>query len=303
MLLFQSISLLFFLLFLTAVSSLNKNIHVFFALGYENEHENGQYLQWNHPILPHHLSTVSAQYPQIGTNHSPPSILHSTYYPLKGPYSSKSYETLLQQFNEINIGSCSIVVLSWWGRDHSSSDNIYAGPIDNAVKDLMKAADDHGQIKVIFHLEAYSGRSIDSIYDNIHYLIDSYSHYESFYLDDSMRIPMFYISHFSEIPSHDWLRLLSNQGDLSVRNTTYDAFFIGLWHSSDHGVALRDSGFDGAYTYYASDGASYGATSDNWGHICEFCRDSDMMCILSVGPGYNDTGIRPWNKSSIRARE
>jgi acyl-CoA synthetase (AMP-forming)/AMP-acid ligase II len=62
----------------------------------------------------------------------------------------------------------------------------------------------------------------------------------------------------------EWARLLAPGGDLSVRGAPADAHFIGLWLERGHGSELRAGGFDGAYTYFAADGFSYGASSQHW---------------------------------------
>lgn len=57
------------------------------------------------------------------------------------------------------------------------------------------------------------------------------------------------------------------------------------------------------YTYFAADGFSYGSTSRNWPRMCSFARSAGMVCTLSVGPGYQDDKIRPWNGHNTRARQ
>lgn len=37
--------------------------------------------------------------------------------------------------------------------------------------------------------------------------------------------------------------------------------------------------------------------------MCRFAHEKGMTCSLSVGPGYNDEKIRPWNRATSRSRE
>ena len=37
--------------------------------------------------------------------------------------------------------------------------------------------------------------------------------------------------------------------------------------------------------------------------MASFAKNHDMLFVASVGPGYNDTGIRPWNKHNTKARD
>ena len=63
-----------------------------------------------------------------------------------------------------------------------------------------------------------------------------------------------------------------------------------------------DSGFDAAYTYFASDGFTYGSTISNWPTMARFAATHHLLFIPSVGPGYDDSKIRPWNKRNSKAR-
>ena len=62
------------------------------------------------------------------------------------------------------------------------------------------------------------------------------------------------------------------------------------------------AGFDGFYTYFASDGFSFGSTSSNWKRMCEYAHENEILCTLSVGPGYQDDKIRPWNSHNTKPR-
>lgn len=68
-------------------------------------------------MLPHWTENVNKQYAtKIGKRHSPPERLHSPYYPLKGPYSSRNAKTMSQQFEEMVQAGGSVAVISWWGQ-------------------------------------------------------------------------------------------------------------------------------------------------------------------------------------------
>jgi hypothetical protein len=77
---------------------------------------------------------------------------------------------------------------------------------------------------------------------------------------------------------------------------------IGLWLQHEHGRDLKEAGFDGIYSYFASESFSYGSSTSNWRSMCQFCHKFELLCVLSVGPGYNDSLIRPWNDHNSRAR-
>ena len=46
-----------------------------------------------------------------------------------------------------------------------------------------------------------------------------------------------------------------------------------------------EGGFDGFYTYFASDEVSYGSSRSNWPRLNSFAEDNNLIFIASVGPG------------------
>lgn len=87
-----------------------------------------------------------------------------------------------------------------------------------------------------------------------------------------------------------------------VRGTELDGIFVGLWLEGGHGRELASAGFDAAYTYFASTGFVWGSTPAHWKRMCEQAAGLGIGCILSVGPGYADEGIRPWNGHNSKPR-
>ena len=61
--------------------------------------------------------------------------------------------------------------------------------------------------------------------------------------------------------------------------------------------------FDGFYTYFATDGFTQGSTVSSWNQLNAFAKQNNKIFIPSVGPGYSDTRIRPWNTANQRGRE
>jgi hypothetical protein len=44
-------------------------------------------------------------------------------------------------------------------------------------------------------------------------------------------------------------------------------------------------GFDGFYTYFASDGFVFGSSRGNWPSMVNFAKQHGMLSSISVGPG------------------
>jgi glycoprotein endo-alpha-1,2-mannosidase len=114
---------------------------------------------------------------------------------------------------------------------------------------------------------------------------------------------MFFVYDSYLTPASDWADLLSPNGKGTIRNTKYDSAVIGLWVKKNDGEFMTEGCFDGVYTYFASDGFVYGSTTKNWPTMAKFARENKLLFIPSVGPGYVDTRIRPWNGGTTRLRD
>lgn len=307
----------------TTSSSSKHPVHAFYYLWYGNPQHDGEYKHWNHEVLPHWEARINQRYPNIGKRFQPPSLLHSPFYPLAGPYSSSDRTTIFQHFHDALHANIEVLVVSWWGRrDQTYATDTQGVNTDMAFEKLLEAAEDFNQqqtssdannkqIYIAFHLEPYRTRSIESIYEDIQYLVKTYGHFQCLYRLPSTRTNtahetgslVYYVYDSYHIPAYQWGRLLKSEGDLSIRGTSFDAVFIGLWLQSQDGRELHSGGFDGMYSYFASEGFSYGSTCRMWKSMCEYAHKQDMYCSLSVGPGYDDSLIRPWNAFNAKDRQ
>lgn len=79
---------------------------------------------------------------------------------------------------------------------------------------------------------------------------------------------------------------------------------IGLFVQNGDCKNLVDSGFNGFYTYFAAQGFVYSSTIQNWNALktCASMMQSPSLFIPSVGPGYDDSPVRPWNKKNTKPR-
>lgn len=58
----------------------------------------------------------------------------------------------------------------------------------------------------------------------------------------------------------------------------------------------------GFYTYFSSNGCSYGSSWKNWKALEEFAEKNQLLFFPTVSPGYIDTKVRPWNTALTRHR-
>ena len=92
-------------------------------------------------------------------------------------------------------------------------------------------------------------------------------------------------------------------GERSIRGTASDAFVVCLFVERAHEAYLsRAVGFDAFYTYFASDGFTYGSSTANWAQLVAMAARHGIEFIPSVGPGYIDTQVRPWNGQTTQPR-
>lgn len=158
--------------------------------------------------------------------------------------------------------------------------------------------------QIAFHIEPYDHRNGETLEKVVKFIIDKYGNHSAFYRTDfhGRQLPVYYIYDSYQIDSALWRDALKVGGKHSIRNTKYDGIFLGLLVESLHFNHLEKSGFDGFYTYFVTNGFSYGSTWRNWIVLERKARKSNLIFVPSIGPGYLDTRVRPWNGRNTRLR-
>ncbi len=285
--------LCFFLLFLSCSSTeedkaaeVTDKIHTFYYGWYGSPEKDGQYAHWDHSILPHWSDTTwdhAGSFPggdDIGAN----------FYPELGCYSSNDPKVISQHFKWMKQAGIGVCVLSWIGKNSFT---------DKSVPDYLKTGQEHG-IDIAFHIEPFY-ETIQEFRESVEYLHAQYGEHPAVFRSKGKMV--YYVYDSYKLPDEEWEKVLTSKGNSSLRNTPSDAIFIGLWVKENEGEFLKRSGFDGFYTYFASEGFVYGSTTSNWSYLSDFATKNDMLFIPCVGPGYEDTRIRPWNDSNTKKRE
>lgn len=263
----------------------NDKVHIFYYNWYGNPQKDGKYYHWEHDILPHWSDTTwnnAGKFPgkdNIGAN----------YYPELGTYSSNDPELIRKHMKMIQQSGVGVLVITWWGK------NSYE---DKSIKTYLNIAEDYG-LKVTLHIEPFY-QTIEEFKAQLEYIITQYGNSSALYKVNNK--PFLYVYDSYKIEAKEWQKLLNPKGELSIRNSKLDAILIGLWVEKDHGNFIITSGFDGFYTYFASNGFVYGSTAENWKSMANFAKNNQLLFIPCAGPGYIDTRIRPWNTANTRAR-
>lgn len=300
--------------------SLLKRVHAFYYLWYGNPDTDGKWIHWDHHLLPHWTEVVRARYPK-DVRYIPPEDAHSPYFPSRGLYSSRDPLVTRSHFDDMREHGIGVAVISWWGRPEVSKGDSQ-GVVTDALTQLVLDTAQQAGIKVALHLEPYEGRSAEMVRQDLEYLHHMYGAHPALLRiptssghiedgggqqaaeagDEAGGRPLYYVYDSYHIPVEQWQRLLTPAGDLSIRDTAVDVFAIGLWLEGHHGRDLAAAGFDGAYSYFATDGFSAGSTTARWPDMARFARENGLSLSLSVSPGYDDSKIRPWNAHNKRDR-
>ena len=284
------------------VSPTSSLVSAFLYGWYATPSTDGRWSHWNHSLLPHWTASVRERYPEASWR--PPADLHSPFYPLGGPYSSADVAHLRGQLAAMRGAGIDAAVVSWWGRAGVSSGDSQGVRTEAFLARVFAAADAAAvaAVRVAPHLEPYAGRDAASVRADIAALSAAHGASPSWLRVGGRRVFFVYDSY--HLPPAEWARLLSPGGDLTVRgDAALDGFFIGLWLERDHGADLAAGFFDGAYTYFASAGFSFGSTPAHWPAMRAEADAAGLLFVPCVGPGYDDTRIRPWNAAATRARE
>ncbi|KAK6636794.1 hypothetical protein RUM43_010457 [Polyplax serrata] len=280
------------------VVPVNKNIHIFYYAWYENEAVDGAWQHWNHEYLKNWRQNDKKVYPT--GRHKPPDDIGSNFYPKLGCYSSRDQNVLnthMRQIRDVGVG---VLIVSWYPPGMSdgpskSSDTVFRQLLDTAEK---------FQLKVSPHVEPYVGRNPLNFLQHLKYFTKTYGSHPALYRMKrrNRNLIVYYVYDSYRTPAFAWKELLATNGNISVRGTEEDGIFLGLLVDASHKVEIKRARFDGFYTYFATNGFSYGSTWKNWKTLAAMARQQDLIFVPSVGPGYVDTRIRPWNSANTRHR-
>lgn len=274
------------LLLPVAPAAPERNVHAFYYTWYGTPEHDGGWVHWDHP--------VAARTPEQERECNPPGEIGANFYPEIGLYSSNDPEAVAMHMAHLRQAGVGVVAATWWGKGDYT---------DRALPVLFGEAAKAG-IQVSFHIEPFRGRDGPGFHEALVYLLDTWGDHPALYRDPVRgHRPMVYLYDSYKTPAREWARVLTPEGDLSVRGTSRDVLAIGLWVEEDEAEFMRAGGFDGFYTYFATNGFTYGSTWSNWPSLATIAEENDWIFIPSVGPGYEDRRIRPWNGGNSRARE
>ena len=178
-----------------------------------------------------------------------PADIASSFYPARGLYSSSNPAIVRAQMREISAAGVQEVVSSWWG---------WGSAEDVRLPLVVKEANAAG-LSVAVHLEPYPGRTITTVEADIDHL-------------RSLGITRIYVYRPFDIDASDW-------ADLRTREPG-----IQLFAQTTLAGKAAAAKFDGIYTY---DVLLWGG--DSFSRLCSQAHRVGLLCLPSVGPGYDAT--------------
>jgi len=263
----------------------SNRVMAFYYPWYGNPATDGRYANWNHAVAVRNEPPRS--YPageDIGAN----------FYPALGCYSANDPQVIRAHCDQLRRAGIGVLCVSWWGRDTFT---------DRALPALFKAAEETG-LKINFHLEPFPGRNATTSREAIEYLVNRFGASPACHrLSARGNRPVFFIYDSYLTQARDWAQILAPQGARTLRGTAADAVVLALWVKEREESFVSEGGFDGFYTYFATDGFTYGSTTRNWPRLAAWARAQGKLFVPCVAPGYIDTRIRPWNGINTRDRE
>jgi hypothetical protein len=181
----------------------------------------------------------------------PPEDLASTFYPARGPYSSRSWKILSQHMREIAQAGVDEVVSSWWGLGSPEADRLPT---------VMRAAWKH-RLDVAVHMEPYEKweRTAAVVAKELEHLRE-------------LGVGRVYVYR----PFDPLI------GDATWRELAAAFPSVELYAQTDDAARAAASGFDGIYTYDV-----FGTRGGAFAGFCARARAAGIACAPSVGPGYN----------------
>ncbi len=267
--------------------STSQRVHAFYYPWYGNPEHDGGYSHWNHAVAVRR--GPPRQFPggdDIGAN----------FYPLMGCSSSTNAADLERHMRWLRRAGVGVISVSWWG-DGSFT--------DRALPAVFRAAEKHG-IGISFHIEPHlAGKRRDAAAtrQGIVSLIERFGASPAlFRYPGRDGRPLFYVYDSYLTEAAEWAAILAPDGARTIRGTAHDAVVIGLWVKEHEEDFMLRGHFDGFYTYFATEGFTYGSTPANWTRLARWAREHAKIFIPCVAPGYIDTRIRPWNGRNTRAR-
>ncbi len=279
--------------------SLNYNVFCFYYPWYGSQAHDGQNFHWSASYYTEKGGS------RAGIHSSNYHDISSCFYPEAGMYSSADRATITRQLKD--MAECGIgVIIAEWGYSVSSSN---APDEEKVLPVIFDVADSLG-MKVSVCQENYRGRTVSSTRTDIVNYIKKYGRHNACWKIDGRPVYLIWDTNNTGDAPDDkdeffktWDKLLTDEGAISIRGTAFNAFVVTILKNFYNQKDIVRAGFDGIYTYFAVDGITQCATTQNWKALQKWADSNGIAFMPSIGPGYDDTRLNCWNTSCTRDRK
>eukprot|EP00127_Corallochytrium_limacisporum_P006227 Clim_evm3s222 gene=Clim_evmTU3s222 len=279
----------------------NYNCHIFYYTNYGlpnvERHGSTNYSGWNYIRYQAPHDEVNAlrygTLPRAAECYEAPQSIASSYYPDSGVYDSRDLSTVERHMADIRKTGCGVVSVSWWPETVMERRGWYAPTL---YADILDAAHRQG-LKVSLHSMPFQGRKAQMVPKLLDLFLKRHGDHPALYRDEHRsNRPWVFVNDAVKIPG--WSDALSN------RDSSSSSFlFIAEIHTAAQRQWIIKEGFDGFYTGHTSDGAGQASNSRNWARQQAWADRNGVIFLPTIGPGYNDIRVRPYNKLLARERQ
>lgn len=145
------------------------------------------------------------------------SNLNVNFYPQLGLYNT-TIDVLKTHFQDIKNTGVGVIALNWFKSfPHNLLNNVFS--VANSFN-----------LKISIQIDEYPDRTVESIRNDVKYFYSNFGLNKGlnrvFVVSKNLYLPLFYIKETFTVGEVDWTRLLSKNGDLSIRSE-YDGIFLG----------------------------------------------------------------------------
>jgi hypothetical protein len=226
------------------------------------------------------------------TQFNPPDDIPSPLYPRLGAYSSHSLATLNAHLAMIRNASIDAIVVPWDGPwisiERANNTNKTSSFSDETLRLLFDIAPKY-QLKLIPLFTVFKGRNETTMDMDMTYYRARYLSHPSHYKRNGKPMGIIYAA--QELKT-----------GAEFLDETTDMLFMAVGSSMGDFLSIYDDGYIGTVTFFASDGASWGADHANWALFATLARERRIDFIPTVSPGFNDTVRGRFGGKALRAR-
>lgn len=142
----------------------------------------------------------------------------TAFYPLLGFYAPDN-QTIRHHLKNIAMLGANVLIVTW---SPACQEQLLWSLFDDAPR---------FGIRIAIEIDNYINRTVFTIFNDIQYFYKEFWQHQSLYKvyvsSKQLFMPMIYIKHVDSMAANEWKKLLSTNGEITLRSAAHDAIFIG----------------------------------------------------------------------------